>query len=237
MKKIDKIFIDVDKAVDKEVNPFWRHFKKYFPIFSTIFLSLLIIFFVLRIFHNKPYFTSSIIRSDLKKIVYVLELIDRDCNVLGIENEKNDVNFLNISKFSGSEIGGLNLDHPEKWNGPYVMNNPTFKGRFYQIVKTREGNFVVPGDGVKLPNGLKIGKDFKITYDSSIPKMMEKGKQLNYKGQFLAIPLKFKVGYWDKFKSRKIKLEEINSMLEEFNAAMPFTYNDQNIFMVRYLDN
>ena len=66
-----------------------------------------------------------------------------------------------VKSFEGSEVGSLNLAYPKKWQGPYLGDNPTFQGKAYQIIRTKNGYFVTPGDGIMLPNGLVIGRDFK----------------------------------------------------------------------------
>ncbi len=132
---------------------------------------------------------------------------------------------MTVEEFSGSEVGSLNLAYPKNWRGPYLRENPVFQGKLYDIVKTKEGVFVIPGKGAKLPNNLVLGKDFKITFQSSIVQMIKEGGELNYNGQPLAMQLKFKIGDWGKEKMTAEEIEEIKSILEEFNRAMPFTQN------------
>ncbi len=225
MKKLDEVIDQVDEKVEQAITPFWNYFKKYFSVFSTILLILLVVFFVLRVLHNKPYFAAAVIAEDIDLIAFALQEIDTSCNILSIENERNFIDFLTVEKFVGSEVGALNLVYPNKWEGPYLGDNPTFQEKFYELVKTKDGVFIVPGFGVKLPNGFEIGKDFKITFDSSIPEMMGKDGNLNYKGQPLASKIDFEIGDWDKEKLSREEIEEISDILEEFNTAMPYTHN------------
>ena len=199
--------------------------KRYFPIFSIALLVLLVAVFVLRIVYNKPYFVTSVIANDLAQITNALDQIDRECNILSTGSNKVNIDFLTVQKFIGSEVGGLNLVYSDQWKGPYLKDDPTLYGIFYQILKTKEGYFVVPGEGAKLPNGLTVGTDFKIDTDSSVIKMMAEGGQLNYKGRPLACELKFKVGDWQKRPFNKKQIKEVSSALKEFNEAMPFTCN------------
>ena len=83
----------------------------------------------------------------------------------------------------------------------------------------------MPGAGTKLPNGLIVGKDFKITKETSVNEMMQGGGKLNYDDYPLAVELKFGIGDWMKQEMTKEDIEEIKSVLEEFNTAMPFTQN------------
>jgi len=228
MKRISEIIYGIDGNPEEKLGFLKAFFKKYFPVFSVTIFGLLIVFFLLHVFYNKPYFRAVIIAKDLGKITHVLGRIDSDCSILEIENVQNYVDFLNVEKFAGSEVGCLNLAYPKNWKGPYLMDNPTFQGKPYQIVKTREGVFVLPGNGVKLPNGFVVGKDFTISYDSSIPKMMLRGGPLNYNGQPLAVKLKFRIGDWKTRELKQEEMEEISSVLEEFSAAMPFTHNQTN---------
>ncbi len=225
MRKIEDIMIGIDRKIDQKVKPLAGFFQKYFPVFSITLLTLLLLAFVARVFHNKPYFTAILIKTDIKQIVCALNRIDHDCSILKIENKNNYVDFLNVEKFTGSEVGPLNLAYPKNWRGPYISDNPTMQGKPYRIVKTKNGVFVVPGDFVKLPNGLRVGKDFKIDYNSDVAKMIGNGGQLNYKGRVLGAKLEFKIGDWPKPVMKKEEIAEINSVLEEFNAAMPFTQN------------
>jgi len=225
MKKMDKVMKNVDQKVNQKIRPIWSWVQKYFPIFSATLLSLLVLFFVLRVFHNKPYFATAVIASDIKSIVSALDKIDNDCSILKIENNRNYVDFLTVEDFAGSEVGCLNLAYPKKWKGPYLRDNPTMQGKLYEIIKTKDGIFVVPGKDVKLPNGFIVGKDFQITYNSPIFEMIEKNGKLNYNGMALVAQLKFTIGDWEREKITPHEVEEINSALEEFNAAMPFTYN------------
>ncbi|MFC1894821.1 hypothetical protein ACFLYH_02635 [Candidatus Dependentiae bacterium] len=225
MKKINKIMFNIDQKIDDKIKPLCKHLQKYFPIFSTTLFLLLILFFVFRVFYNKPYFRSAIIVKDVKKIVLALDMIDRDCSILGFEGQSNNVDFLNVKKFSGSEVGCLHLAYPKKWRGPYLLDNPTYSGKTYQIIKTKEGYFVVPGEGVKLPNGFQVGKDFKLTHKTDISRMLLNNGKLNYKGRPLGLKLKFIVGDWGEQGLTKEEIDEINASLEEFNAAMPFTLN------------
>lgn len=219
------LFEKVDEKVEKKFNPFFKTVKKYFSIFSATILGLLVIFFVLRVIHDKKYFSTDIIVSELKNISIALKKIDKDCSILSVDEDKNNIDFLNVKSFEGSEVGSLNLAYPKKWKGPYLDDNPTFQNKAYQIIRAKDGYFVAPGDGVKLPNGFTIGIDFKLSKDSEISKMLKKGGKLNYKGVPLGIKLKFEIGDWGKLDLKEKEMKEISSSIEEFNEAMPFAYN------------
>ncbi len=228
MKNLKGIIKSLDKKTDSVNKKTKKKFRKFFPLLSMTLLALLVLFFLLRVYKNKPYFVTSVISDDIGMIVDSLNRIDKECSILSIEHERNYVDFLTVAKFVGSEIGCLNLAFPDKWQGPYIEDNPTMRGKLYEIVKTKEGIFVVPGLGVKLPNGLRVGKDFEITFDSSIKEMLQDGGSLNYKGQALATELKFEIGDWGKEEVIIKRIESFNDAIKEFNEAMPFTKNDDS---------
>jgi len=94
-----------------------------------------------------------------------------------------------VSKFTGSEVGPMNLVHPEKWEGPYLKDNPTIYHIAYQVVSTKKGYFVTPGDGVKLPNKKIIGTDIILDQKADIDTMMFDQETLSYKNKPLAARL------------------------------------------------
>lgn len=222
---------DIDKSFDKSITPTLVSMKKYFPAISTIILATLMIIFFVKIIVDKPYHLVAVIKNDLKEIEKVLNEIDKNCNILSFNNDNIPVDFLNIKTFSGSTVGCMNLAYPAKWTGPFMRRNPTFQGKFYEICKTKDGLFIVPGHGVKLPNGLIRDKHFVINTTTSMNDIIKVGGPLNYKGEILAIKITFKIGDWDspltKTKVSEEKLEKINDALKEFNQAFTFTSNSQ----------
>lgn len=198
--------------------------KRYFIVFSVTFFIGLISLFVWRNFQSRPHLTAVLINKDISRILDALSKIDRDCSILDVEGNKNAIDFLSVEKFSGSEVGPFNLAYPKNWKGPYIKQNPALQGISYEIVTAKDGIFVVPGNGVYLPTGLTIGKDFKIDKDSLILQMIKKGGELNFDGRPLAVKIDFVIGDWDtNFKTKKEKLIYWKKMIDEFNAAIPFT--------------
>ena len=80
----------------------------------------------------------------------------------------------------------MNLVHPKKWQGPYVQDNIAMQGIEYQVVRTDAGYFIVPGDGVRLPNGQEIGKDLLFDQKTDIALLIQEGGALDFKGKPLA---------------------------------------------------
>jgi hypothetical protein len=115
--------------------------------------------------------------------------IHTTCGIIDFDDQKNSINFLNVEKFSGSEVGPMNLAHPEKWEGPYLQENPTMQHIAYQVVSTKKGYFITPGDGVKLPNNKIVGKDIVLDKKADIDGMVSNADALMYKDRPLAARL------------------------------------------------
>jgi len=226
MKKIDRFMNEMDRKIDRNMKPMLKFFQKNFVIFSTTVLSLLFLLFIFKTFYNRPYYSSVIIKTHLKKINNALNKIDKDCSILSIPGNRVVIDFLTVKKFVGSVVGGINLAYPQKWEGPYEKVNPAIQQNFYQLVKTKEGYFIIPGKGTKLPNGMTLGKDFEINPSTHVSEMTKPGGGLFYKGIVLARKVSFEIGDWDSSTNSEKKTEEINELLEEFNEAMSFTHNE-----------
>lgn len=228
MKKIDQFFESLDKKVDTTFSGFYIFFRKYFVVFSSSILSLLLLMSLFKFYYNKPYFTASLITNDLKSINDALTLIDKKCNILQIRGGKITLDFFNVKKFKGSVVGGMSVAYPVKWQGPYFEINPLLQQKYYELIQAKDGYFIVPGNGVKLPNGFVVGKDFSIDAKTIVIPMLKPGGYLFFKGISLARKILFKIGDWDPtLQIKEDTIEEINSILKEFNAAMPFTKNIQ----------
>ena len=226
MKKIDELINTLDEKVDKEIGPVSKKFRKYFAIFSATVLACLFIIFLVKTSKEGPLQLASIIQGDLEQIDKILTDIDTTCNILSFNYDNVRINFLTVEKFVGSTIGCLNLAYPGKWRGPYVQRNPTLQGKFYEVMRTREGFFITPGIGVKLPNHQIIGKDFVITPNTIMTDLLADGGPMNYKGQELARKIEFKIGDWNSVFTQTTTVDKINSALKEFNEAMPFTQSE-----------
>lgn len=227
MKKVDDFMKGVDFQVERHLpTSFLTFFKKYFVYFSSFLLVAILGLFVYQVLKERPQYLAAVIQSDLGQIEKHLATIDKDCNILSINSGRVYIDFLNVEKFSGSMVGGINLAYAEKWTGPYMKRSPTLQGVFYEIVKTREGIYIVPGQGVKLPNGMVVGKHFDVTYASPMAQMLKPGGQLHYKGDSLARKIKFKIGDWDSPTTMTSgTIETIRKALKEFNDALPFAQN------------
>jgi len=159
------------------------------PVLTIILFVILIGISLFKLFYNVKVASDVIIVQEVQQLVEIFKRIDKRCKIISFDYQKNNINFLNVEKFSGSEVGPMNLVYPKNWEGPYLKDNPTIQDKEYQVVKTKQGYFIVPGHGVKLSNGKVVGKDITFDENTNIPKMMADEKFLNFKGKALAAPL------------------------------------------------
>lgn len=142
------------------------------------------------VYRHRSNFTTSI-EKDLTTLKEIIERINKTCRITSFDSLKTSINFLNVESFSGSEVGGMNLANPKKWEGPYLKENPKIEGVEYQIVHTRDGEFITPGDGVRLPNKKVIGTDILFDEGVDIEKMMADKNLLQKDGKSFVIKLNF----------------------------------------------
>lgn len=228
MKKIDEFMAHIDHSVDQRIMPMLGFLKKYFSVFSVSLLTLLLFIFVFKIVQERPYHLAAVIKSDLDQLERKLTDIDTTCNILSIASERIHLDFLNVVKFEGSTVGSINLAYPDKWKGPYLGRNSTLSGHFYEMIRVKEGYFIVPGYGVKLPNGYIVGKDFVITFNTVVSDMLKPNGFFNYRGEQLARKIRFIIGDWDRKGIDNKAAKKIGKYIKEFNDAMSFAQNSQN---------
>jgi len=225
MADLKKKFSILDRAVERKFGFLSHFFKRYFPFVSAVFFLFILSVFLIRFFYSRPRIIASIIEDDIKVITLALKKIDERCNILSIENSHNEIDFLNVEKFTGSQVGPLALGYPKRWQGPYLRINPTLQGQLYEIVRGADGFFVMPGRGVLLPNGAVVGKDFIITPKTYVSDLLKEGAPLRYANHNFAVKLEFKIGDWDLWHMQEDTLKKLNRMLNEFREAIPYTQN------------
>lgn len=199
--------------------------KKSFPILSAFILVIIIGFFVYRHYKYTPLDLATLINSDLNRISEKLTEIDKQCSILDFLHDRNYVDFLTVQSFASSEIGGLNLAYPKNWKGPYLQTNPEIEGKLYEIIKAKDGYFIVPGRDVVLPNNKTIGKEVMLTNQTALLDLIRPGGDLHYNGLELARRLNFIIGDWPKQSAQNKKIADLNQTLEEFNESVPYTKN------------
>jgi hypothetical protein len=162
------------------------------PLFTIIVLLVIMGISFFGFYYGTKDDITQDIAAEIKQLSSIFERIDERCHILGFQDQKNPINFLTIKKdgFVGSEVGSMSLAHPQHWQGPYVERNLDVQGIEYQIVKTNKGYFITPGDGVTLPNGAVVGKDFILDEGADIDAMMRDESQLSYAGTQFAAPLR-----------------------------------------------
>ncbi|MDR3550698.1 MAG: hypothetical protein P4L31_04750 [Candidatus Babeliales bacterium] len=150
---------------------------------------LLIGLTVLNYWRQPREYEAKLIAKDLTMLADVFARIDKRCRIMEFDGQINTINFLNVKSFNGSEVGPMNLAYPTQWQGPYLTEHPKIQDKDYQIVKTRHGYFITPGNGVTLPNGKVIGKDIILDENADIAAMLNDEKMLKYKDTPLAVSL------------------------------------------------
>jgi len=176
-------------------------FSNYF-LFSLLAAIFFVVLVVIAIYNwrvtSKELF-GDILSKDVATLANAMEQIDKECQILSFDGQKNTLNFLTVTSFVSSEVGSLNLEYPKKWQGPYVDDNPTYQEKEYMVVRTKYGYFVTPGEGVVLPNGKVIGKDIILDEDADIASMAKDGGVLWFENKALAVKLNISTSTRDVF--------------------------------------
>lgn len=138
-----------------------RNYYRIIAIGSLLFLIL--------IFLISWQFLSKVKKSSKEKMAENIEYlanifssINECCGIVGFERDKTYIDFLNVKNFVGAQVGGMVLKNPENWQGPYLSKSPKSQDKEFQIVKARDGYFIIPGDGVAVTNGKVINKTVEI---------------------------------------------------------------------------
>lgn len=166
------------------------HKRKYTQAAIIGLICLLFAITIINFWQQAKIYTNQIIAQDVAVLSTVFNKIHHDCSIVDFHyQQQNYIDFLNVISFEGSEIGTMQVKYPQHWNGPYMRENPTIQGKYYQVVKTNKGFYIVPGNGVQLNNHKVIGKDILLDVHADIEGMMQDKGMFNYNGQPLAAPL------------------------------------------------
>ena len=165
--------------------------KQVKHVISIAIAALFSFFIVISIFNALYQYkeqTGEIIAKEVQQLAAILTKINETAEILSFDEQKNRIDFLTIKKggFVSSEVGAMNLKHPDGWQGPYVDRTPTIQNKEYQVVYTKKGYFITPGDGVKLPNKKVVGKDIILDKHADIKKLMRDEQALMFEGKPLA---------------------------------------------------
>lgn len=161
------------------------------PLITAGIIGVLIVITIINFYYRPKEYIADLIVKDLAALQGIFKKIDDRCKILGFDYQKNPINFLNVGTFKSSEVGPMNLTYPTQWQGPYVSENLRVQGKEYQVVKTKKGLFITPGEGVELPNGKIVGKDIILNEDADVSSLMQDEKGLRYNGKVLAAPFTF----------------------------------------------
>ncbi|MFC1845768.1 hypothetical protein ACFLX2_01420 [Candidatus Dependentiae bacterium] len=163
--------------------------QKLFAIFTAVLFLFLVAVAVFRLFYQVRTSADQIIAREVKQLSRTIMQIHERCKIIGFKHKKTPINFLNVQEFAGSRVGSMILAHPERWDGPYMKDNPTIQEKEYQIVRTKKGYFITPGDGVRLANGKIVGKDIVLDENANIPAMAVDQNALMFETKPLAAVL------------------------------------------------
>lgn len=161
---------------------------RWYPVISIGIIIALIGFSIVTFRQRKSRDTGTLLAQDIQYLADVFKDINSTAGIAGFDFAKNEINFLNIKKngFVGSEVGSMNLVDPQKWQGPYIRPISDLQEQHYMIVRTKDGYFITPRDGVTLPNGKIVGTDIILDENSNITSLMQPDGPLWYEGKALA---------------------------------------------------
>jgi len=155
----------------------------------AVFLVIFAGFAIISLRYGRKNASVDVLTSDINELEEIFKKINKTAKIISFDHQKNWIDFLHIKKdgFIGSEVGSMNLAYPDRWEGPYLKDNPTYRGKEYQIVRTKKGYFIVPGDGVTLPNGKVIGKDIILDENADIKALAYDKNGLRFNNNSLTV--------------------------------------------------
>ncbi len=166
-----------------------RNKKLFLGLGVGVCAAILIFAVVFSFMYRSRELTTDVIAEDVQKLVTIFDDINKQCGIISFDYQQNPINFLNVGTFRSSEVGPMNLARADKWQGPYVDDNPSVQGKEYMVVRTKKGYFITPGMGVKISNGAVIGKEIILNEDADIEAMMRNPKKLLFENKAFAAPL------------------------------------------------
>jgi hypothetical protein len=168
--------------------------RPWIPLLTIMLFVVLVTVTVVRLVYQSRIESSEIMTEDIQRLAEIIMRINERCKILDVDLQKTPIDFLTVAKFVGSHVGSINLAYPERWEGPYLHANPTIQGKEYQIVRTKKGYFITPGDGVILTNGKMVGKDIILDEDADIRTLMKSDQAFKHKDGSLAMEIPIKKG-------------------------------------------
>ncbi len=158
----------------------------WYALFLAIVFFAILTSVVIKFLTQVRVANDELIADHVVQLQQIFKGINERCKITAFRHKKDHLDFLNVISFAGSVVGPMNLLEPQNWEGPYLEESLTIGGVEYQIVGTKTGYYIVPGDGVKLSNGLVIGKSLMITPQSNIEQMIRDPQALMSNNRELA---------------------------------------------------
>lgn len=176
----------------------------------AIIVSILFVIILYKFLQDSKKINDEQIAQDIRNLEQIFSKINNSCSITAFRNERDTIDFLNVVKFAGSQIGSMNLLKPENWQGPYLEVNPTIEGKEYQIVKAKDGYYIIPGAGVKIGNGKVVDKTILIDSKTDMNKLGQDPKGLLSNGYSLAakIPMFGKISNEQNSGNQPLLLDE-----------------------------
>ncbi len=149
-----------------------------FALITGLLAAILFVAIIVKFLSQARVANDDMIAQQIQQLQEIFKKINDTAGIIGFRHKKQYVDFLTVKSFEGSEVGPMNLERPQKWQGPYLQENLTANGKEYQIIGTKKGFFIVPGDGVKLANGKVVGKTITIDFNTDIEALTRDPKAL-----------------------------------------------------------
>lgn len=159
------------------------HNHRFFYIISSVVLGSVLGFTMFMTLFNVKKNRGALMVEEVAQLSKIFHKIHKTAVISGLDHARSAINFLNVKSFAGSEVGPLNLKYPDKWEGPYLLDNLTIQTKEYELIRTHNGFYIVPGEGVTLPNGKVIGKDLVLDEHSDFVSLQQLSGDLNFEGK------------------------------------------------------
>jgi len=123
------------------------------------------------------------VRADLSHLEEALKNFDGDCGIQEVLSGGHSLLFLTQTARPTDAFAAFKLANENTWRGPYIHKVPVAQGYPYMLLKTNKGLFIVPGEGVRLPKGSILGKEFFLTAESNLKALSAAGGILSHNGE------------------------------------------------------
>ena len=209
-RKVDIVTVQVVERTILEAKEKRSKGISWYALFLAIVFFAILTSVVIKFLTQVRIANDGLIADHVTQLQQIFNRINEQCKITNFRHKKDHLDFLNVISFAGSVVGPMNLLEPQNWEGPYLQESLTVGGVEYQIVGTKTGYYIVPGDGVKLANGLIVGKSLMITPQSNIEKMIRNPQALLSNNRALAARIPMYQSPFEKL----VKTEVIDQVVE-----------------------